>query len=165
MNNDLKLLQSPWVQLLSRSFTVSVISTVSLLSGLTPALNGQIPTLTSEVAVAQTRPNLSDQEITNYARAVLALESRRHQVFNEIKKIVGEVPRIVCDEPSSINALPGNAPQLAVSYCDQAKRIIRMKGLTVDRFNQITHYQQTDSQLRERIQAKILQLLQSPEQQ
>ncbi len=165
MNNDLKPFQSHWVQLLSRSFAVSVISTVSLLSGLTPSLNGQFITLKSGVAVAQNSLNLSDQEITNYARAVIALESRRHQVFNEIKKIVGEVPRIVCDEPSSINALPGNAPQLAVSYCDQAKRIIRMKGLTVDRFNQITHYQQTDSRLREQIQAKILQLLQSPQQQ
>ena len=59
--------------------------------------------------------------------------------------------------------LPGNAPQIAVSYCDQAKRIIESKGLTVSRFNEITRHQQSDSRFRERIQAEILRIMQSPD--
>ncbi len=81
--------------------------------------------------------------------------------MNEIKQIVGEVPRIICDEPSSINALPGNVPQIAVSYCDQARQMIERQNLTVTRFNEITRRQQSDPQFREQIQGEILKILES----
>lgn len=151
----------------SKTLFYALISTGITLStwliGFSANPSGQGLTATwGEIAQAQDSQTFSDQDIKNYARAVLALESRRYEVINEIKKIVGEVPRIVCDEPSSINALPGNAPRLAVSYCEQAKRVIETKGLTVTRFNDMTRRQQTDPKFRQRIQSEILRLLENP---
>ncbi|MCG5061503.1 MAG: DUF4168 domain-containing protein [Limnoraphis sp. WC205] len=161
MKTHTQLSSLNWYHAISKTLGVSVISIVSLLSGLTPTLSGQDLSFGVSAVHAQVNQNFSNEEITNYARVVLALESRRYQVFNEIKKIVGEVPRIVCDEPGSINALPGNAPQLAVSYCDQAKQVIEARGLTVTRFNEITLRQQNDPQFRQKIQAEILRLMES----
>ena len=148
--------------LLSKALGICLLSAVSLLGGLAPTLTEQSLSFGLSPVRAQVGQNFTDEEITNYARVVLALEPRRNEVFNEIKKIVGEVPRIVCDQPSSINALPGNAPQLAVSYCDRAKQIIESRGLTVARFNEITLRQQSDPQFRQKIQAEISKLLESP---
>lgn len=149
-------------QLLPQSVTLVVLSSCAWLMGFSQTPSEIFPRLTwGSVVQAQESFNYSDEEIKNYARAALALESRRHEVANEIKKIVGEVPRIVCDEPTSFNALPGNAPRLAVSYCDQAKRTIEAKGLTVSRFNEMTRSQQSDPRFRQRIQSEILRLLES----
>ncbi len=162
MNTYTQRFSVNWYQVISKTLSVTVISSISLLSGLTPNVSEVGFSFGVSAVHAQANSNFSNEEITNYARVVLALESRRHQVFNEIKKVMGEVPRIVCDEPSSINALPGNAPQLAVSYCDQAKQVIEARGLTVARFNEITQQQQKDAQFRQRIQAEISRLMQSP---
>jgi hypothetical protein len=149
-------------RLFSKVLVISTISTSGWLSGLIPGMVPHTVTLEfSTTAFAQTQPEFTAEEITNYAKAAIALESRRYQVVNEIKQIVGEVPRIVCDQPSSINALPGNAPQIAVSYCDQARQMIERHNLTVTRFNEITRRQQTDPEFREKIQAEILTILES----
>ncbi|MEB3883583.1 DUF4168 domain-containing protein [Lyngbya sp. CCY1209] len=147
---------------LLQSAAIGVLSAIAVLGGWVPDLRAPAPTESFGTVARAQNNNFTDEEITNYARAAIALESRRHQAFEEIKRIVGQVPRIVCDEPTSINALPGNAPQIAVSYCDRAKQIIEGKGLSVARFNEITRQQQSDSQFRERIQAEILLILQSP---
>lgn len=149
-------------RLLSKVLIVGTVSTSAWLSGLIPGIGHQTVTLEfSSTVLAQTQQEFTAEEITNYGKAAIALESRRYQVVNEIKQIVGEVPRIVCDQPSSINALPGNAPQIAVSYCDQARQMIERHNLTVTRFNEITRRQQTDPEFREKIQAEILKLLES----
>ncbi|MGB3534142.1 MAG: DUF4168 domain-containing protein [Microcoleaceae cyanobacterium] len=152
---------TPLSQLLSKVLVVTTLSTTGWLSGSIPAINHTLMLEFDTTAYAQTQQEFTTEEITNYARAAITLESRRYQVMNEIKQIVGEVPRIICDEPSSINALPGNVPQIAVSYCDQAKQIIERQNLTVIRFNEMTRRQQSDPQFREKIQAEILRLLQS----
>lgn len=159
----MKLLSQVYLpRLIIQSTAISVVSCLGLLTGWVP--NIAAPSLGQGLSMTARaeNPAFTDEEITNYAQAAIALESRRHQVFEEIKRIVGQVPRIVCDQPTSINMLPGNAPQIAVSYCDQAKRIIEGKGLTVSRFNEITIHQQADPRFREKIQAEILRIIQSP---
>jgi hypothetical protein len=149
-------------QFLSQSLTIAILSACGSFIGWSQTPSQLFPSLSlGSAAHAQESFNYSEETIKNYARAALALESRRHEVANEIKKIVGDVPRIVCDQPTSFSALPGNAPQLAVSYCDQAKRIIESKGLSVSQFNEMTRQQQNNPSFRQRIQAEILQLLQS----
>ena len=150
-------------RLLSQMLVVGTLSSSGLLTGIIPGINHTIRLEFDTVASAQTQQEFSAEEITNYARAAITLESRRYQVMNEIKQIVGEVPRIICDEPSSINALPGNVPQIAVSYCDQARQMIERQNLTVTRFNQITRKQQNDPEFREKIQAEILKILEAEE--
>ncbi len=153
---------SNFKQLFYKTLIVSTLSISGGLSGMIPAIANHIFAMElSTIALAQTQQEFTAEEVMNYAKAAIALESRRYQVMNEIKQIVGEVPRIICDEPSSINALPGNVPQIAVSYCDQARQMIERHNLTVSRFNEITRKQQTNPEFREQIQAEILKLLNS----
>ncbi|MGF1492556.1 MAG: DUF4168 domain-containing protein [Microcoleaceae cyanobacterium] len=147
-----------------RFLLASVISTTSLWFGFYDNLSignvqvewGLLP------AYAQSRANFTDEEIANFTRAALALEARRHQVFNEIKKIVGSVPRIACNQNGSIEALPrGTAQQLATSYCEEAEKIVKARGLTINRFNEIRDSLQTNPRLQQRFEAEIRRLQQS----
>lgn len=153
-------------QLFFKGLIITIFTLGSGFSGLLPQfeLSSQKVTVYWNTKVlAQSQSDFTAEEITNYARAAIALEARRYQVVNEIKKIVGEVPHIVCDEPRTIQALPGNIPQIAVNYCDQARQMIERHHLTVTRFNEMTRKQQSTPQFREQIQAEILRLLQSSE--
>ncbi|WRH67550.1 MAG: DUF4168 domain-containing protein [Planktothrix sp. GU0601_MAG3] len=95
-------------QILSKSLTVAILSGCGVFIGWSQNPSQGFPVLTwGSPAQAQDSFNYSEETIRNYAKAALALESRRHEVANEIKKIVGDVPRIICDQPTSFNTLPG----------------------------------------------------------
>ena len=145
---------------LRQSLLAGVISAAALASGWAPGLYGQSPIpVFGSAAQAQ---EISNEEISNYARAVLAIEPRRLEVYNEIKGIVGgSVPRVVCNETREINRLSGNVRGIAVNYCQQAKKIIESNNLTVGRFNQLTLLQQASPAVKQRIQAELLRLQQA----
>ncbi|MEG3936262.1 DUF4168 domain-containing protein [Microcoleus sp. B13-B4] len=137
-----------------------IISTAALASGWVPGLYTQSPNLVFGAA-AQAQ-EISSEEITSYARAVLAIEPRRVEAFNEIKGMAGgSVPRVVCNETQEINKLSGGVRGIAVNYCQQAKKVIEGQGLTVSRFNQITLLQQANSGVKQQIQAELLRLQQA----
>jgi len=137
---------------------VGTIACAGLLTGVVPGLSGQSPSLVfGSAAQAQ---EISNEEIANYARAVLSIEPRRLQAVKEIKGMVGSVPPVVCNETRNINRLRGDVRGVAVNYCDFAKKIIETNGLTVARFNAITLSQQADPALKQRIQAELLRLQQ-----
>jgi len=145
---------------LRQSLLAGIITTAALASGWAPGLYAHSPIPVFDSA-AQAQ-EISNQEITNYARAVLAIEPRRVGVYNEIKsRVGGSMPRIVCNETREINTLPGNVRGIAVNYCQEAKKTIESNGLTVSRFNQITLQQQANPAVKQRIQAELLRL-QSP---
>lgn len=156
------LLNSPQLSLgrrISHSLMVGTIACVGLLTGIVPGLSGQSPTLVfGSAAQAQ---EISNEEIANYARAVLSIEPRRLEAVKEIKGMVGSVPPVVCNETRNINRLRGDVRGVAVNYCGFAKKIIESNGLTVARFNAITLSQQADPALKQRIQAELLRLQQS----
>jgi hypothetical protein len=144
--------------ILWRSAVISATSVASVLLGVVPAL--QVPAanaMFSQAAYAQT---VSDQEVQNYARAVLAIEPIRQSAYNRIKQLVGSsnVPEIYCDQPSSISNLPENVRGIAVEYCNQAIPIAERYQLSITRFNEITRAHQNDPALSNRIQQAILQL-------
>jgi Domain of unknown function (DUF4168) len=147
-------------RILRQSLLASVISAAALASGWAPGLYAHSPTLVfGGAAQAQ---EISVQEITNYARAVLAIEPRRLEASNEIKGIAGgSVPRVVCNETKEINRLSGNVRGIVVNYCDQAKKTIESNGLTVARFNQITLLQQANPAVKRQIQTELLRLQQA----
>ena len=147
-------------RILRQSLLAGVISAAALASGWAPGLYAHSPTLVFGAA-AQAQ-EISAQEITSYARSVLAIEPKRLGASQEIKGIVGgSVPRVVCNETKEINRLSGNVRGIMVNYCDQAKKTIESNGLTVGRFSQITLLQQADPALKARIQAEMLRLQQS----
>jgi Domain of unknown function (DUF4168) len=147
-------------RMLRQSLFAGVISAAALASGWAPGLYGHSPTLVFG-AQAQAQ-EISAQEITSYARSVLAIEPGRKGAYDEIKSIAGgSVPRVVCNETKAINGLPGNVRGIAVNYCDQAKKIIESNGLTVTRFNKITLLQQANPAIKQQIQAELLRLQQA----
>ncbi|WP_040483930.1 DUF4168 domain-containing protein [Lyngbya aestuarii] len=146
---------------LRTSILVSVCSMIAAIAGIVPDLTMLPSTTLTQTASAQSRQEFSDGEIVNYARAVLAIEPKRQQTYDEIRQIVGDtVPMVVCSETRSLNRLNQDVRVLATNYCSHAKKMIEDNNLTVSRFNEITRQQQTNAQLQQRIQGALLQLQQ-----
>jgi hypothetical protein len=136
-------------QILSQPLILATITTVSLISG-TFGFNFQ--------AVAQTF-NVNDTELTNYVKAVLEMEPVRQQAFEEIKKIIGskDIPQVICNDPTSVNALPRKAQDIAVNYCNQSQQIVK-KFIPVERFNEITLEKQKNNALQKQLYNASLNL-------
>jgi hypothetical protein len=136
-------------QILSQPLILATITTVSMISG-TFSFNS--PT------IAQTF-NVNDTELTNYVKAVLEMEPVRQQAFEEIKKIIGskDIPQVICNDPTSLNALPSKAKDIAVNYCNQSQQIVR-KFITVERFNEITLEKQKNTTLQKQLYKASLNL-------
>ncbi|MEA5565203.1 DUF4168 domain-containing protein [Anabaena sp. UHCC 0399] len=104
--------------------------------------------------------SVNKNEITSYAQALLAIEPARQQAFGAIKKIVGNenVPKIVCNQPNSMNDLPNRAREIAVNYCKQSQEIVENHGLTIDKFNRITMEIPKNNNLKQEIYETLVRL-------
>lgn len=145
-------------KIFAQSLVVVAIASIGVVSGVTPEMSLDSHTLVFSSSVyAQTAP--TDAEITNYAKAVLAMEPLRQNAYNEIKKIMsGAVPDIECYRTESINSLnPAEARQIAQNYCKQALALVA-NYLTSARFNQITQMADNDPKLRQKIKERMSQL-------
>ena len=161
MNTSLNTSKFGFNRMLRQSLLLGIISTAALASGWAPGLYGQSSPSLVFGAAAQAQ-DISNEDITSYARSVLAIEPKRLGASQEIKGIAGgSVPRVVCNETQEINRLSGNVRGIVVNYCQQAKKIIETNGLTVSRFNQLTLLQQANPALKQRIQAELLRLQQA----
>ncbi len=147
-------------RVLRQSLFAGMISAAALASGWAPGWYAQSSSLVfGGAAQAQ---EISNTEITSYARAVLGIEPGRLETIKEIKGMTGgSLPRIVCNETQAINSLSGGVRGMAVNYCQLAKKIIETNGLTVSRFNQLTLLQQANPAVKQRIQAELLRLQQT----
>lgn len=107
--------------------------------------------------VAQT---ITNEEIDNYAKAVLNIEPLRQQAFNDIEKIMGtnSINNITCDQPQSLNSLNRDARSIAQDYCQSSQKIVENTGLTAKKFNEITQIAQSNQDLQRRIQNAMIQL-------
>ncbi|GAB1541358.1 hypothetical protein NUACC21_40290 [Scytonema sp. NUACC21] len=139
------------IRMLSQSLFVGVIATVSLVS---------TASIFNSRAYAQNPPPVSSNELTSYAKTMLTMEPLRQQAFDEIKKLVGskDVPKIVCNEPSSFNGLPSKAKDIAVNYCQRYQKVAEENDLTIDRFNKITVEVQKNEDLKRQIYNTLLRL-------
>ncbi|MEA5579342.1 DUF4168 domain-containing protein [Anabaena sp. UHCC 0451] len=135
---------------MSHSWVFATLTTASLIFA-TFGLNAK--------ADAQTL-TVNNIEVTNYAQSVLAMEPKRQQAFEEIKKLIGreEIPKIVCNDPSSMNSLPNQAKDIAVNYCNDSQKIVAAHSLTIERFNQITVEIQNNTALKNQIYNTLLRL-------
>ncbi|OZH55595.1 hypothetical protein AFK68_03585 [Hydrocoleum sp. CS-953] len=156
-------------RLISRSLLVATLSTLGLMMGVVPRVSNpsSLTPIFDTAVYAQesfTDQAVTAEEITKYAFSVLQIENLRIGVYREIQNEFqkqtpgGSVPPIICNQKSSVNTLPQNVKVIAVSYCNQAKKIIEGNDLTVSRFNRITMTQKTDPTLREKIQAELIRI-------
>jgi hypothetical protein len=132
-----------------------------LLAGLTAILAG---CSSNQVSDSQTSiPTVSSiraEEVENYAKAVLAIEPKRQEAYNEIQKMTNDeqVPNITCNKADTITALAKSVQDVAVNYCNQAKKIGEGQGLTMSQFNAITVSAQSNPELGKRIQNELVRL-------
>ncbi|MBK1987725.1 DUF4168 domain-containing protein [Sphaerospermopsis aphanizomenoides BCCUSP55] len=140
--------------ILSGSLVFATLTTTSLIFtslGLSHKANAQ--TLT-----------VNKTEVTRYAQSVLTMEPKRQKAFEEIKKLIGgtEIPKIVCNDPNSINSLPNKARGIAVEYCNNSQQIVEDNGLSIERFNQITLEIQNNNDLKKEIYNTLLKIQNTP---
>lgn len=160
MNTSLNTSKFKFNQILRQSLLASILSAAALASGWVPGLYAAAP-IPVFGAAAQAQ-EISNLEITNYARAVLAIEPRREAASREIKSMAsGQAPKVLLCKAEGINSLSRNIRGVAVNYCDQAKKIIENNKLTISRFNQITVLQQGNPAVKAQIQAELMRLQQS----
>lgn len=156
MNSWLASVYNPMSRKGLQTLLVGIFAVFGVLSGVVPDLLS--PTGRSGTfAHAQQGPNITDDEIRNYARAVLLIEPRRKQAYDEIRGIAGgTVPEVICSDRRRINSLNRDLRAIAVNYCNLAKDFIEQHNLTINRFNEITRLQQDNPQLQRQIQAELL---------
>lgn len=109
-------------------------------------------------------PPISSNEVTSYAQAVLSMEPVRQDAFKRIKLLINgqNVPKIVCNQPSSINSLSDEAKDIVVKYCNRSQKIVEDNGLTIERFNYITQAMNNDNSLKQQIYDTLIRLQKNP---
>lgn len=114
---------------------------------------------------ARSQTDFSNTEISNYAKAVLAIEGKRQQVYAAAKKLPewatvssrAEAQKInICDLKTE--ELTSTVQGLCSDFFGYSKSVIESNGFNNNSFNQITRGQGRNTELRSRIQAKMLQL-------
>ncbi|MEB3830500.1 DUF4168 domain-containing protein [Phormidium sp. CCY1219] len=142
--------------MLSKSLLVGVLSAVGVLSGVAVHLSPDTPTLVfHSAAYAQ---EVTNEEIANYARAILAIEPLRLEASEEISSLTGSVPAINCSQTDRVNDLDESIRGIAVNYCEQSKNLVATNGLSVTRFNEITAAMEFDPELEKRVKEELRRL-------
>lgn len=109
--------------------------------------------------------NFTEQEISNYAAAVLAIEEIRIQAYAEISDLMTianeDVTRhdLRCINADGLKQLPrtvrSQVRRFVINYCNDAKQIVEDTGLTTEMFNVITQNHREDEELANQIQSEI----------
>ena len=134
-------------RILSQSLLIGTLTTISLLSGLTPGLSRDFHTVVfSSSAHAQA---VNDDELTRYVRASLKIEALRLATYDEIKRANnGTVPEI---RSCSLQGLSSNVASIWKRFCTQAEDLIEKQGISNGRYNAITKMRQEDPALERRV--------------
>lgn len=134
-----------------------------------PAMTGMtyLP-LTQQAAIAQS--DISNEEVTQYARAVLAIDQYRNAAYTEIKDILLTVEMdisdisVSCTDTQDISEVPRSVRrdvrEILTRYCNQSRSAVEDNELTPRRFNQITEAHSSDQNVYERIQQELIRLQQ-----
>ncbi len=149
--------------LLSVSTPLNLIVVMGWLAGMTTILAGcTAPPPVSESPSPSPTATLTvtTEEIENYARAILLIEPKRREAFDEVKSLTQseQIPNFNCTQPDQIANLREDVEKIAVNYCNQAKEIGEGQGLTIAKFNEITKTAQANPELQQRIQTEMVRL-------
>jgi Domain of unknown function (DUF4168) len=115
---------------------------------------------------ASAQSQFSDDQISRYAMAAEAIETKRDEVLRRAKNHQGwsSVARQAESRNIAVCELsPSEQPDFLRGLCGElfnySEQAIRRNGFPSNReFNQLTQAQQQNSQLQRRIQAKIMQM-------
>lgn len=145
---------------LTQPIVITLLASISVLCGIVPQLSGNLSQLSFSTA-AYTQ-EFNDNQVNNYARAVLLIETQRQQAYDQIQKIVGHAPpEIVCNRSETLQGIPRDAQKLAVQFCNNSKKIAENSGLTTAQFNAITEQARQNEKFKRRIQDAIIRIRRS----
>jgi Domain of unknown function (DUF4168) len=135
----------------ARTLLMGVMTgSLSLATGIVPDLTASQPSLVfSSSARAD---EFSDADLRNYAAALMEIEPIRQSALAQVRASTGgTLPNLVCNQPSTMEGLNNEAKSLFVKYCNQCETIASSRGLSIDKFNQITQSVRSNSQLQNRV--------------
>lgn len=142
---------------MTQPLLAALLATTGIFCGVVPQLSWNLSSWTWSPA-AHTQ-EFNDNQLTNYAKAVLLIETQRQQSYQQIQKILGHSPPdIVCNRTDTLRKLPGDAQKIAVQFCNNSKKIAENSGLTTPQFNAITEQAQKDPKLKRHIQDSMIRL-------
>lgn len=137
---------------LSRLALVGTIaSMLGILGGIVPDFTASHPS--SVFASAARADDFTESDLRNYAAALVQIEPIRRSTLSQVSRANngGALPNLVCNQPNTMDSLNSEAKSLFINYCNQCESIAASKGLSIDRFNQITQAVRANSQLQERV--------------
>lgn len=111
--------------------------------------------------------NFTEQEISNYAKAVMDMENMRRQAYAEISDVMmGQGLDVTRYSLSCVSADTLDLPRavrrpvriLLINYCNSAKKLVEDTGLTANQFNAITATHEQDEGLVKQIQSEMARL-------
>jgi len=137
-------------QVISRSLLVTFLASIGVLCGLAPNLSFRCPHLIlSSSAFAQ---SISDDEVKRFAQAAYAIEKKRQSIVQGIVRRNLQIPDDTCATGGNISP-----PELK-DFCDFSRDTLKANQLTVGRFEQIRKAMQSDTKLKEKIDAELSSL-------
>jgi len=137
-------------QILSQSLLVAFLSTIGLVTGLTPDLSIHSPHLLfNSSALAE---SISDDEVRRFAQAAYTIERKRLSLVQGMARQNRQVPNIPCA------ALEDNSPGEVRNFCEFSRQTIEANQLTVGRFQQIRSAMQSDPSVRQKVDAELRRL-------
>jgi hypothetical protein len=136
---------------LSRPLLLGIITGILGISiGIVPDFTASEPSLFfSSSALAD---EFSDPDLRNYAAALMEIEPIRQSTLAQVRASTGgTLPNLVCNQPNTMEGLNNEAKSLFVNYCNQCETIAASRGLSIDKFNQITQSVRSNPQLQNRV--------------
>ncbi len=136
---------------LSRPLLLSIIISVFGISiGVVPDFTASEPSLFFSSAARA--DEFSDPDLRNYAAALMEIEPIRQSTLAQVRASTGgTLPNLVCNQPNTMEGLNSEAKSLFVNYCNQCETIAASRGLSIERFNQITQSVRSNPQLQNRV--------------
>jgi hypothetical protein len=139
---------------LSRPLLLGILTSIlGVLGGIVPDFTAQQPSLF--FISAARADDFSDSDLRNYAAALMQIEPIRQSTLAQVSRANsgGALPNLVCNQPNTMNGLNSEAKSLFINYCNQCESIAASKGLSIDRFNQLTQAVRSNPQLQNRVRS------------
>ncbi len=143
---------------LANTFLITILTATGIITGIVPQLSFKTGELNfSRIVYAQ---NITDDQLKQYAQALVEIEKLRQPTFANLESMVGKekASQLSCNQENTINQLPDNARGIVTSYCNQSEAIVKKYGLTNSQFNQITKSVNQNPSLKQKLESIIRQL-------
>ncbi len=136
---------------LSRPLLLGILTGISgILIGVVPDFTASQPNLLFSSAARA--DEFSDADLRNYATVLMGIEPIRQSALAQVRASTGgTLPNLVCNQPGTMEGLNPEAKSLFINYCNKCETIASSRGLSIEKFNQITQSVRANPQLQNRV--------------